>query len=157
VDVYFNVFLTSALVGGEGSFSLLGRLTLKEGLYPLNRRFGGPQSRSGRCGEINWDSKSDISGVLPVASRYTVRKICFIHSQRRFRKGVKWSDRFTFCGLENRDYSLRDLRWPRDTLCPQKLILYSPTSGGRSVGIVRSQTKATELVIIVSCAYNIYN
>jgi hypothetical protein len=28
-------------------------------------------------------------------------------------------------------------RWPRDTLYPQKLALTSPTSGGRSVGIVR--------------------
>jgi hypothetical protein len=29
---------------------------------------------------------------------------------------------------------------------PQELALTSPTSGGRSVGIVRSRTKATELV-----------
>jgi hypothetical protein len=36
------------------------------------------------------------------------------------------------------------LRWPRDTLYSQKLVLISPTSGGRSVGIVRSRTKATE-------------
>jgi hypothetical protein len=32
-------------------------------------------------------------------------------------------------------------------LHPQKLALTSPKSGGRSVGIVRSRTKATELVI----------
>jgi hypothetical protein len=31
-------------------------------------------------------------------------------------------------------------------LYPQKWVLTSPTSGGRSVGIVRSRTKATELV-----------
>jgi hypothetical protein len=31
-------------------------------------------------------------------------------------------------------------------LYPQELALTSPTSGGRSVGIVRSRTKATELV-----------
>jgi hypothetical protein len=38
-------------------------------------------------------------------------------------------------GLESREYSHRDpLRWPRDTLYPQKLALTSPTSGGRSVG-----------------------
>jgi hypothetical protein len=50
-------------------------------------------------------------------------------------------------GLENRDYGYRDpLRWPRDTLCPQKLALTPPTSGGRSVGIVSSRTKATEFV-----------
>jgi hypothetical protein len=36
------------------------------------------------------------------------------------------------------------LRWPRDTLYPQKLALTSPTIGGRSVDIVRSHTKATE-------------
>ena len=32
-------------------------------------------------------------------------------------------------------------------LYPQKLALTSPTSGGRSVGIVRSRTKATEFVL----------
>jgi hypothetical protein len=36
--------------------------------------------------------------------------------------------------------------WPCDTSYPQKLALISPTSGGRSVGVVRSRTKATELV-----------
>jgi hypothetical protein len=35
-------------------------------------------------------------------------------------------------------------RWPRRALYPQKLALTSPTSGGRSVGIVRLRTKATE-------------
>jgi hypothetical protein len=48
-------------------------------------------------------------------------------------------------GLESRDHGSRDLsRWPRGTLYPQKLVLNSPTSGGRSVGIVRSRTQATE-------------
>jgi hypothetical protein len=42
-------------------------------------------------------------------------------------------------------YSCRDKsRWPCDTLYPQKLALISPTSGGRSVGIVYSRTQATE-------------
>jgi hypothetical protein len=46
-------------------------------------------------------------------------------------------------GLENRINGRRDpLRWPRDTLCPQKLAITSPTSGGRSVGIVRLRTKS---------------
>jgi len=35
-------------------------------------------------------------------------------------------------------------------LYPQKLALTSPTGGGRSVGIVRSWTKATELVIYMA-------
>jgi hypothetical protein len=36
------------------------------------------------------------------------------------------------------------MRWPRNTLYPQKLVLTSSTSGGRSVGIIRSRTKAME-------------
>jgi hypothetical protein len=48
-------------------------------------------------------------------------------------------------GLEIREYSRRDLsRWPRGTLYPQTLALTSLTSGGRSVGIVRWRTQATE-------------
>jgi hypothetical protein len=48
-------------------------------------------------------------------------------------------------GLESREYYCLDpSRWPRDTLYPQKLTLSSPTSIGRSVGIVRSRTQATE-------------
>jgi hypothetical protein len=48
-------------------------------------------------------------------------------------------------GPESQEYGRRDpLRWSRDTLYPQKLALISQTSGGRSVGIVRSRTQATE-------------
>jgi hypothetical protein len=36
------------------------------------------------------------------------------------------------------------LRWPRNTLYQQRLALTSPTSGGRSVGIVRLRITATE-------------
>jgi hypothetical protein len=42
--------------------------------YPLNRRLGGPQSGSGRCGENSCphrDSNSDPSVVQSVANRYT--------------------------------------------------------------------------------------
>jgi hypothetical protein len=50
-------------------------------------------------------------------------------------------------GLENREYGRGDpLRWPRDTLYPQKLALTSLTSGDRSVGIVRLRPKAKEFV-----------
>jgi hypothetical protein len=49
--------------------------------------------------------------------------------------------------LENREYGRRDpLRWPRGTLYPQKLAITSPTSGGRSVGIVRSRIQTMELL-----------
>jgi hypothetical protein len=46
------------------------------------------------------------------------------------------------CGLED-DHG-DPLCWPRYTFYPQKLALTSPTSGGRSVGIVCLQAKATE-------------
>jgi hypothetical protein len=50
-------------------------------------------------------------------------------------------------GLENREYSRRDpSRWPRGIPYPQKLALTAPSSGGRSVGIDRSRTHATEFV-----------
>jgi hypothetical protein len=49
------------------------------------------------------------------------------------------------CGLGNREHGRKDpSRWPFGTLYPQKLALTSAISGGRSVGIVRSLTKATE-------------
>jgi hypothetical protein len=50
-------------------------------------------------------------------------------------------------GLENREYGHKDSpRWPLDTLYSHKWALISPTSGGRSVGIVRSCTKTKEFV-----------
>jgi hypothetical protein len=52
-------------------------------------------------------------------------------------------------GLENQEYGHRvTSRWPRDTLSKQKLVLNSPTSGGRSIGIVRSRTQATEFICL---------
>jgi hypothetical protein len=51
-------------------------------------------------------------------------------------------------GLEIREYGRRDpSRWPRGTFYPQKLSLTSPTSGGRSVGVIRSRTQATEFFV----------
>jgi hypothetical protein len=53
-------------------------------------------------------------------------------------------------GLENRDYGRRDSsRWQRCTLYPQQLTLTSSTSGGRSVGIVRSRTQAMEFTLVL--------
>jgi hypothetical protein len=50
-------------------------------------------------------------------------------------------------GLDSREYDRRNpSRWPRGTLYAQKLTLTSPTSGGRSVGIVHLRNKATEWV-----------
>jgi hypothetical protein len=52
--------------------------------------------------------------------------------------------------LEIREYDRGDPScWPHGTLYPQKLVLTSPTSGGRSVGIVHSWTQATEFSFLV--------
>jgi hypothetical protein len=52
VDVWINVFLTSALVGGVVSFTPLPLIPRgKSPRYSLERRLGGPQSRSGLRGE----------------------------------------------------------------------------------------------------------
>jgi hypothetical protein len=54
----------------------------------------------------------------------------------------------TGSGLESREYGRRDpLCWPHDILYQKKLTLTSPTSGGRSVSIIRSRTEATYLFI----------
>ena len=41
-------------------------------------------------------------------------------------------------------------------LYPQKLALTSPTDGGRSVGMVRSRTKATEFSLVYVCILCMY-
>jgi hypothetical protein len=52
--------------------------------------------------------------------------------------------------LVNREYCRSDQsRWPRGTLSPQKLVLASPTNGGRSVGIVRSRTQTMEFSLVL--------
>jgi hypothetical protein len=45
--------------------------------------------------------------------------------------------------------------WPRGTLYPQNLAITSPTSGGRSVSIVRSRAQTMEFsfFIIISKYY----
>jgi hypothetical protein len=48
-------------------------------------------------------------------------------------------------GLETREYGRSDPSpWPRGTFYQQELTLTSLTSGGRSIGIVRSRTQGTE-------------
>jgi hypothetical protein len=52
----------------------------------------------------------------------------------------------------NGEYGRRDpSRWPHGTLYPQKLAITSPTSGGRSVGIIRLRTQTMEFVCLFVC------
>jgi hypothetical protein len=44
------------------------------------------------------------------------------------------------------------LRWPRDSLYPLNFALTLPTSGGRSVGIVRLRTKIPQFVFVLFAA-----
>jgi hypothetical protein len=57
--------------------------------------------------------------------------------------------------LENPDYGRLDpSHSPRGATYPQTLVLTSLTSGGRSVGIVRSRTQATEFIIFnIMCLF----
>ena len=66
------LFLTSALEGGEGSASRPDS-TLPAGKtrYPLYRRLGGPQGRSGQVRKISPPPGFDSRTVQPVGSRYT--------------------------------------------------------------------------------------
>jgi hypothetical protein len=78
VDVYIHIFLTSALTGNEWSASRPKPLYPRGNSprYALDRRLGGPQSRSGRRGEEKildptWTLTLNPSIVQPIASRYT--------------------------------------------------------------------------------------
>jgi len=65
--------MTTALEGGEESASRPGR-SLPPGKirYPLYRRLGGPQGRSGQVRKISPPPGFDPRTVQPVASRYAV-------------------------------------------------------------------------------------
>ena len=72
VEVQFYSFLTTALEGGEGSASRSGRsLPPGKTRYPLYRRLGGPQGRSGQMRKISSQPGFDPRTFQPVASRYT--------------------------------------------------------------------------------------
>ena len=64
--------MTTALEGGEGSASCPGRsVPSGKTRYPLYRRLGGPQDRSGQVRKISPPPGFDPRTVQPVASRYT--------------------------------------------------------------------------------------
>jgi hypothetical protein len=68
----FTLFLTSALEGGVESASRPGcTLPLGKTQYPLYRRLGGPQGRSGQVRKISPAPRFDPRTVQPVGSRYT--------------------------------------------------------------------------------------
>jgi hypothetical protein len=97
-------------------------------------------------GEGSW-LQIQKSGFDPGATR-CVEEYCVwngVHSASWVQLRSYLEEKVAAPGLEIREYGCRDpTRWPRGTLCPQKLALTLSTSGGRSIDIVRSRTQATE-------------
>ena len=68
IEVLLNSFMTTALEGGEESASRPGRsLSPGNTRYPLYRRVGGPQSRSGQLRKISSPPGFDPRTVQPLA------------------------------------------------------------------------------------------
>ena len=63
--------LTSALDGMGGQRHISAALPPEKTLYPLFRRLGGPQGRSGRVRKTSPPLGFDSRTVQPLASRYT--------------------------------------------------------------------------------------
>ena len=73
--------MTTALEGREGSASRPGRsLTPGKTRYPLYRRLGGDQGRSGQVRKISPTPGLDPRTVQPVSSRYTAYATKLINS-----------------------------------------------------------------------------
>jgi len=71
VEVYLYSSMTAALEGGEWSAARPGStLPLGNTRYPLHRRLGGPQGRSGRAENLV-PTGIRSQTVQPVVSRYT--------------------------------------------------------------------------------------
>jgi hypothetical protein len=87
-EVYLHAFLSSALDGGEWSALRPGRFTPREmaPCFPLNRRVGGPQSRSGRGG-VKKNSQPlpglETPIIQIVAQRYTTEPFRFLSLGKR--------------------------------------------------------------------------
>jgi hypothetical protein len=69
----------------------------------------------------------------------------------QYKWGATWKKTCRGSGLEILEYGRREpSHWPRGIFYPQKLTLTYPAWGSRSVGIVRSQTQATEFFYVWS-------
>ena len=83
--------MTTALEGGEGSASCSGcSLPPGKSRYPLYRRLGGPQDRSGQVRKISPPPGFDPRTVQPVVSRYTDYATRPIKYQSNYRL-IKWN------------------------------------------------------------------
>jgi hypothetical protein len=105
----------------------------------MDRKLGGLHGQYGRCPADNRTQTAQFvtrrNTVWAIPDLLNVTTLVYIYIYIYIYNS----------GLENREHRRRDpSSCPRDTLYPQKLALTSPTSGGRSAGIVRWRTQATE-------------
>jgi hypothetical protein len=83
---------------------------------------------------------SSSAADLPVWAIVYLRRFCQICGHP-ISPSLDFPTIYLQSGLEHRQCGRRDpSSWPRGTLYPKTLALTLPTSGGRSVGIVRSRT-----------------
>jgi hypothetical protein len=101
----------------------------KDRLCGLVVRVPGYRSRGPRCDSRRYQVFWELVGL----ERGPLSLVTIIEEL------LEWNS--SSSGQEKRINDRGDpLRWPRDTLYPLKLALTLPTSGGRSVGIVRFRT-----------------
>ena len=82
-----HTFMTTALEGGKGSASRPGRsLSLGKTRYPLYRRLGGPQARSGQVRKIS-PSTGIWSPDRPARSQ-SLYWLCYLAHLRHLYRGI---------------------------------------------------------------------
>jgi hypothetical protein len=128
-------------------------------LYPQTLALTSPTSGDAKCRKITSRYPSLIVSFI-FKQRYLniflflwiCLKYCFHCGSTQPRDTIEelLGRKSSGSGLENQEYCRSDRPcWALDTLYPQKLALTSPTSGGRSVSLVCSRTKTTELLVII--------
>jgi hypothetical protein len=147
-DIAFQIIELEFLLRVEGKFEGTGQNCGS----PVNIQIWIPHIRRRTTNNIHKlynmkiHSNDDKSTVRKIEFRFLQTLKLFSNSPKpNYLRNIKVN-----AGLENRDYGRRGIRLTdhETPLYPQKLALTPPTSGGCSAGIVRSRTKATELVNI---------
>jgi hypothetical protein len=84
-------FMTTALEGGERSASCPDHfLPLGKTQYPLYRKLGGPQGRSGQVRKISPPPGFNPWTIQPVASRYATQPVITTSTSKNFYITVYW-------------------------------------------------------------------
>jgi hypothetical protein len=106
---------------------------------------------------------TEVPGLIPVATRFFWEVVGLERGPLNLVRIIEeLLERIVAASVKKTEINGRRdlLRWLRDTLYPLKLAPSSPTSGGRSVGIVRWRTKPrnfflsfiNELVLVFAIA-----